>query len=263
MVIRFILHLICRVDRRELKKIPFNGPFIIAINHINSLEVPLIFVDLYPRKVHGVAKKETWNKSFLGWLAETWETISINREGFIGDTFRQVKNLLSKNRIIIIAPEGTRTGDGKMKMAHAGIITMALQSDVPIIPVVHFGGEFFWKRFMRFKRTRFTFKVGNPIRLKKPVLMNRLIRHKMLEQLMYRMAKLLPEYYRGEYAATEKINNKYVEDLEFEDLETFPKQKKNSVRNILQKRRGYDEKNDFQLRFELHRMSCLYRLADE
>ena len=217
-VIRTILHLICKVDKKEMKKIPAKGPFIVAINHINFLEVPMIFVDLYPRKIHGIAKKETWDNSFLGWLANSWESLSIDREGFTGSTFRQAKKLLQDGRIIIIAPEGTRTGDGKLKQAHPGIITMALQSDVPIIPVVHFGGELFWECFMKLKRTKFTFRVGNPIKLKKPKLVNHHIRGKMVDQLMYRMASLLPEKYRGEYADLSRIKNKYIEDIEFTDL---------------------------------------------
>jgi 1-acyl-sn-glycerol-3-phosphate acyltransferase len=217
-LIRTILHLICKVDKKEIKKIPRRGPFIVSMNHINFLEVPMIVVDLYPRKVHGIAKKETWNNSFLAWLATSWETLSIDREGFTGSTFRQAKNLLQDGKIIIIAPEGTRTGDGKLKEAHPGIITMALQADVPIIPVVHYGGELFWERFMKLKRTKFTYKVGNPIRLKKPKLVNKLIRKKMVDQLMYRMAKLLPEQYRGEYSNIEKINNKYVEDIDDKEI---------------------------------------------
>ena len=80
-LIRTFLHVICKVDRKELKQIPRNGPYIVAMNHINFLEVPLIVVDLAPRKVHGVAKKETWNNPLLALLAKLWEVISIDREG--------------------------------------------------------------------------------------------------------------------------------------------------------------------------------------
>ncbi|HPR18878.1 MAG TPA: lysophospholipid acyltransferase family protein, partial [Candidatus Cloacimonadota bacterium] len=158
-VIRIILHLICKVDARELKKIPKQGPFIIAINHINFLEVPLLFTDLYPRPTHGIIKKETWDNSFLAWLADNWESISLDRESFSVETFKKAKEILRAGKIIIIAPEGTRSLDGKLVKAHPGVISMALQSDVPIIPVAHYGGEFFWDRISRFKRTNFTYKV--------------------------------------------------------------------------------------------------------
>ena len=97
-VIRTILHLICKVDRRELKKVPRKGPFIVAINHINFLEVPMIVVDLFPRKIHGIAKKETWDNSFLGWLADSWESLSIDREGFTAATFKKARELLKSGK---------------------------------------------------------------------------------------------------------------------------------------------------------------------
>ncbi|MCF7794223.1 MAG: 1-acyl-sn-glycerol-3-phosphate acyltransferase [Candidatus Cloacimonetes bacterium] len=215
-VVRTILHLLCKVDKRELKKLPRKGPYIIAMNHINFLEVPMIFVDLFPRKIHGIAKKETWDNPVLKILANIWETVPIDREGFTANTFRKVKEHLGNDKIIIIAPEGTRTGDGKLKKAHPGIITMAQQSDVPIYPVVHFGGELFWDNLVKFKRTRFTFEVGKPIKIKKVKSTDKSIRHKQVDQLMFRMAELLPEKYRGNYKDIDKINNKYVEEVEDE-----------------------------------------------
>lgn len=108
----------------------------------------MIVVDLFPRKIHGIAKKETWNNPILKFFANIWDTIPIDREGFTANTFRKVKEHLSHDKIIIIAPEGTRTGNGKLKKAHPGIITMAQQSDVPIYPVVHYGGELFWDNLL-------------------------------------------------------------------------------------------------------------------
>jgi len=155
-LVRTILHVICKVDSKELKKIPRKGSYIIAFNHINFLEVPLIFVDLQPRKVHGVAKKETWDNPLFSWMANCWDTIAINREGFSADTFRKVRKLLKLGDMIVIAPEGTRTGDGILRKAHPGIIAMAQKSNVPIIPLIHFGGEIFWDTFYKLKRTRFS-----------------------------------------------------------------------------------------------------------
>lgn len=213
--LRTFLHLICKVDKRDLKKIPRNGPFIIAVNHINFLEVPLMFVDLAPRKVHGVAKKETWNNPIIGWLATCWDSIKLDREGNSLHTFRMINKLLKEKKIIVVAPEGTRSGDGKLRIAHPGIISMAMKSNMPVIPVVHYGGEMLWENIAKFKRTSFTYKVGNPIILSSTK-MSKEIRREMVDQLMLRLAILLPEKYRGVYSDLSKINNDYVEDIEFE-----------------------------------------------
>jgi 1-acyl-sn-glycerol-3-phosphate acyltransferase len=213
-ILKTILHILCKVDRKELKKIPPEGPYIIAFNHINFLEVPMIFVDLYPRQVSGVAKKETWDNKLLGFVADCWDTIAINRQSFTADTFRQIKESFKKNRFVVVAPEGTRTGSGIMKKAHPGVIAMAQQSDIPIIPVVHFGGEKFWDNLFKFKRTRFTYRVGEPLK----VLLqerNRQARQKTVDQLMLRMAKLLPQEYRGYYSEVGKINDEFLREIDY------------------------------------------------
>jgi len=209
--------MICKVDHKEIKQIPRNGPYIVAMNHINFLEVPLIVVDLAPRKVHGVAKKETWDNPFVAWLAKVWEVISIDREGMSLSTFKEISKVLKKKEIVLVAPEGTRTGDGKLKKAHPGIISMAMKANVPIVPVVHFGGEKFWNNITKFKRTKFSYRVGKPMMITTKE-NDQEIRQELADQLLYRMARLLPQEYRGVYSNIEKINNEYIDDIGFEDV---------------------------------------------
>jgi 1-acyl-sn-glycerol-3-phosphate acyltransferase len=50
----------------ELKKIPHQGPLLIAMNHINFLEAPLWYFLFKPRKVWALAKAELWENPFYG-----------------------------------------------------------------------------------------------------------------------------------------------------------------------------------------------------
>ena len=50
-----ITSLICRIDDAELEKVPTHGPLIIYTNHVNILEIPIIYTHLQPRRVHGMA----------------------------------------------------------------------------------------------------------------------------------------------------------------------------------------------------------------
>ncbi len=65
--------IICRIEKAELDKIPANGPLILAMNHIGSLEVPLLLAHAQPRRVISLAKIETWDNKFMGWLFDLWE----------------------------------------------------------------------------------------------------------------------------------------------------------------------------------------------
>ncbi len=209
-----LLRIACKVDAHELDKIPLKGPYIIAINHTNFLEVPMIYTHLLPRKVIGIAKKETWKGGFLKWLANSWKGISVDREGYSIDTFRQSRKVLKDGCFLVIAPEGTRSQDGKLRMGKPGVISIALRSKVPIIPIAHFGGEHISKNLRSFRRTKFTFKVGTPIILHPEGKADQDNRKYFTDQLMYRLAELLPKEYRGVYGNLDNISkNEIIEVL--------------------------------------------------
>ena len=213
-IIHAILRTICKVDSKELEKIPSKGPYIIAMNHTNFLEVPMIFTHLLPRKVVGIVKKETWRGGLIKWVATKWEAISVDREGQTTETFRQSRKVLRDGYFLIIAPEGTRSKDGRLRLGKPGVISIALRSKVPIIPVVHFGGENIINNLKSFKRTIFTFKVGTPIILRPEGKANHDKRKYFTDQLMYRLAELLPVKYRGVYSNLENISkNDIIEFL--------------------------------------------------
>ena len=47
--IKSITRILCNVDDSQLINVPDQGPLIIACNHINFMEVPLIYTHLQPR----------------------------------------------------------------------------------------------------------------------------------------------------------------------------------------------------------------------
>ncbi len=216
-IIHAILRTICKVDSKEIKKIPIKGPYIIAVNHINFLEVPMIFTHLLPRKVVGIVKKETWKSGLIKWIATKWEAISVDREGQTTETFRQSKKVLRDGYFLIIAPEGTRSKDGKLRLGKPGVISIALRSKVPIIPVAHFGGKDIIKNLKSFKRTKFTFKVGTPIILHPEGKAGQEKRKYFTDQLMYRLAELLPKENRGVYSNLDNISKEEIIEVLLEN----------------------------------------------
>ena len=55
----------CRVHGDDFKKVPANGPLILVSNHVNFLEVPLVYAYLQPRPITGFAKSENWDNFFM------------------------------------------------------------------------------------------------------------------------------------------------------------------------------------------------------
>lgn len=212
-IIRFLIWNACKIDAEEFKKIPEEGPYILAGNHINFLEVPLLYHALQPRNVVGMAKAELFTTPFIKHLMKAWNTIPIKRGVLDRDAMRRAQEALEDKAFFCLAPEGTRSGDGKLLRGRGGTIFIAAQSGVPIIPVAHFGGEKVWKNLKRFKKTPFTIRVGKPFRIKK-LEMNQATRQEMADQLMYQIALLLPPEYRGYYSDIEKKRDDFLEFID-------------------------------------------------
>lgn len=205
----------CRIDAPDLDKVPKQGPLIVYSNHTGQIEVPLMFSHLQPRPVTGIAKIETWNGWFLRWVFNLWDAIPIRRGEADIEAMRKSLEVLKNDYILAIAPEGTRNKTGQLIKAQPGIITLALRSGAPLLPLVHWGGENFLSNLKQLKRTDFHIRVGEPFKLESDgKRVSREMRQQMVDEMMYRLAALLPEHYRGAYADLENATDKYLVNLE-------------------------------------------------
>jgi len=203
-----LIRFLCRVDDAQLARVPDRGPLIIVANHVNFLEVPLIYTHLQPRPLAGFAKVEAWDNPFIGALFDMVEAIPLYRGEADVTAFRQALRALEAGRILALAPEGTRSGHGRLQRGHTGVVFLALRSGAPLLPLVYYGGELFWSNLARLRRTDFHIVVGQPFYLEASgVKLTREMRQQMTDEIMYQMAALLPPAYRGVYsdlaAATE------------------------------------------------------------
>jgi len=143
---------------------------------------------------------EAWNNAFLRWLFNTWEIIPVARGETDTSALRKATHALENGYIFGIAPEGTRNNTGRLKRARPGVVLLAIHSGAPVLPVVHWGGESFLDNLVRLKGTNFHIRVGNPFRLVLDgVQVTKETRQQVADEMMVRLAELLPRYYQGEY----------------------------------------------------------------
>lgn len=200
LLIKFTTSVLCRIDAPDLHKIPQKGPLIVISNHTGQIEVAVFFGHLQPRPITGWAKVEAWNNRFLNWLFDLWGLIPVKRGEGDTSALRKAKAALEQGYIFGIAPEGTRNITGRLKRAHPGAVMLAIHSGATLLPVAHWGGENFLKNLARFKRTDFHIRVGEPFCLDvEGVRMTRETRQQIADEMMVRLAVLLPTEYRGEY----------------------------------------------------------------
>lgn len=213
--IKGLTQLMCRIDAAELAKVPRQGPLLLVCNHINFLDVPLVYTHLQPRPVTGFAKAETWDNPLMGQLFDLWGAIPIRRGEPDLHAIRRGLQALKEGKILAVAPEGTRSGDGCLRRGHAGIVILAEHSQAPLLPLVYYGGETYWQNIKRLRKTDFHIRVGRLFRLRlDKVSLNRTIRQKITDEIMYQLAILLPPEYRGEYADLSRSSTEYIEFLD-------------------------------------------------
>lgn len=199
-IVKLGTELLCRIDAPNLDSIPQKGPLIVITNHTGQLEVPVFFGQLATRPVTAWAKVESWDNAFLRWLFDVWGLIPVRRGEADTSALRQAMKALEEGYIFGIAPEGTRNKTGRLKRAHPGAVMLAVHSGAPILPVAHWGGENFLRNLARLKRTDFHIRVGKPFKLElEGVKMTREVRQQIADEMMLRIAELMPPEYRGEY----------------------------------------------------------------
>ncbi len=200
-IIRVYTRIACRIDAPNLQKVPIQGPLIVISNHTGQIEVPLLFAHLQPRKLTGWAKVEAWDNKFLNWVFGVWGMIPVRRGEADMQALKAALRALEKGYIFGVAPEGTRNRNGILIRALPGAVTIALHAGVPVLPVAHWGGEKLMKNLRHFKRTDFHIRVGEPFKIDtQGIKVTGEIRQQIVDEMMYELAKLLPEEYRGAYS---------------------------------------------------------------
>ena len=215
-LIRLILLGLCRIHVEEVGVLPRRGPCLVVVNHVNFLEVPILYIllsaRLEERRVWSLAKEETWRNPALRFLARVWHAIPVRRGRADGAVFRAAAEVFSRREVLVIAPEGTRTGDGVLRRGHGGAVTLAYRNSVPLYPVAHFGGHQLYQNLRRFRRTHFCIRAGTPVVIDLPqdTPLTGSLRREITREMMGRLAALLPEEFRGEYRAEAERSPRYL-----------------------------------------------------
>jgi 1-acyl-sn-glycerol-3-phosphate acyltransferase len=210
--IKNITRMLCRIYDSPLAQIPYRGPLILVVNHINFLDIPVLYTHLQPRPVTGLVKSETWDNPAMAYLFNLWGGIPVRRGEADMEAMHLALAALRQGKIVAIAPEGTRSGHGRLQLGQPGLVTLGLHSRAPLLPVVYYGNEAFRSNFTRLRRTDFYFKVGQPFYIHTgEQKANRAVRQAITAEIMYQLAGLLPPEYRGCYADMSAATQKYLQ----------------------------------------------------
>jgi 1-acyl-sn-glycerol-3-phosphate acyltransferase len=209
-ILRPLIALLLPYDVQGAENLPQDGPVLVIMNHINFIDV--VFPGLFlPRDVVMLSKVENFRLPFLGFFVRLHGSLPVRRGEPDLEALRRCLDVLKRGRVLVIAPEGTRSGQGRLQFGHDGLAFVATQANVPVVPMVSYGHEHFRSNIRQLRRTHVHICVGRPFRFRAKGRLRRNDLHSMTEESMYRLAELLPPDYRGAYADLSQASSRCIE----------------------------------------------------
>jgi len=202
-IVRLLINLIARVEVSGYEYLPAEGNCVVATNHLGIIDVPMGLYALNRWDMF-VMIGEKWEKvGLFRWAAKYFNLIFIDRFNPDIKTLRKVISLMEENRILVIAPEGTRSRTGALIEAKPGVSYLAAKLDRPIVPVAITGTEdkVLLANLKKLRRSHITVTAGPAFTLPPLPRENRdEVLKQYTDEIMCHIAAILPEKYRGVYA---------------------------------------------------------------
>jgi 1-acyl-sn-glycerol-3-phosphate acyltransferase len=194
------------------ENVPKEGGVIVATNHMSRMDIPLLFVNPVRKDITALVAEKYVKYPAISWFIKTAEAIYIDRERADFGAFREAQKLIKAGKAMGIAPEGTRSKIGELMEGKAGMILLAIRSGAPIVPVGLAGTEDSFKRLLTFRKARMIVRFGKPYVIEELPRENREeAMQKAIDEIMCRIAALLPARYWGFYKDHPRLQELIIE----------------------------------------------------
>lgn len=193
-----------------MDRIPAAGPVLVVANHISYLDpvYSAVFVHRARRVPRFLAKDSLWRVPVLGRVMAGSGQIPVYRDSADAQqSLRAGIQALDDGKLVLIYPEGTITRDpaGWPMHSRTGVARLALSSDAPVVPMVHWGTldvyDHYRGKFRPLPRKEVVVRCGAPIDMSayrgRPV--DAALLREVTDRLMGDVRELLAEV-RGEPA---------------------------------------------------------------
>jgi 1-acyl-sn-glycerol-3-phosphate acyltransferase len=127
---------------RGVENIPAGEPLVVMSNHRSYYDIPAAFVAV-PGRMRMVAKKELFRVPLFGRAMAQNGFIRVDRSDRKSavESLNESRRLLAEGTRVWIAPEGTRSKDGRLGKFKSGGFHLALDAGARILPLVVQGTE--------------------------------------------------------------------------------------------------------------------------
>ncbi len=218
--IRYLVRTLTKLHVIDSDNLPAEGGVLLTTNHLSRLDTPLLLAITKREDLVGIVAKKYQKKLFFRWvLSKVGTMVWMDRERTDFSALRDALEQLRSGAIVGIAPEGTRSRESTgLLEGKQGAALLAARAAVPVIPVSIVGSDKINKHWLRLKRPPVTIRIGEPYTLPE---MDRDDRQAWLsrytDEIMCRIAALLPPEYRGFYRDHPRLKELLEEKNEYQD----------------------------------------------
>lgn len=201
--IRVLVRTLTKYQVIDPENLPDEGGVLLTTNHLSRLDTPLLMASTERNDLVAIVAKKYQKKPFFKWvLSKVGTMVWMDRERTDFSALRNALEQLRLGAVVGIAPEGTRSSDSSgLLEGKQGAALMAARADVPIVPAGIIGSDKINQHWLRLQRPPITVRIGKPYTLPE---MDRDNRQAWLsrytDEIMCRIAALLPPDYRGAYS---------------------------------------------------------------
>ncbi len=203
------LRLMYRPRAKGVENIPTSGGMILAANHlsfVDSLFMPL----MCPRDVVFLGKADYFDSWRTRWFFRAANVIPVRREGGSKSEAAILAGIraLREGRVVAIYPEGTRSPDGRLYRGKTGVARMALEAQVPVVPVAIRGTPEIMPLDAKVPKLTGAPEVefGKPLNFERfyDRAQDRFVLRSVTDEILYEIMMLTGQEYVDEYAAKVK-----------------------------------------------------------
>lgn len=119
------------------ERVPLDRAYVYMSNHQSHLDIPVLYATLPSPTIRMLAKKELFRIPLWGSGIRAAEFIEVDRQNHARAVaaLAQARELIEDGVSIWIAPEGTRSRDGRIGALKKGGFHLARDTGAPIVPV--------------------------------------------------------------------------------------------------------------------------------
>jgi 1-acyl-sn-glycerol-3-phosphate acyltransferase len=150
-IVWLLVHTVYRLDKRDVGRIPEEGPALLICNHVSFVDA-LVITAACRRPIRFVMDHRIFRWPVLSFVFRAGRAIPIApaREdpALLERAFDEVAAALAAGELVCIFPEGRVTADGEMGPFRPGIARILERTPVPVVPLALSGlwGSIFSRR---------------------------------------------------------------------------------------------------------------------